>query len=203
MLHISTISISITLFVHHPISRSKYEEHVLYWITINKSGAHTCEQTTARCKHFKAINSNNPYLLGKNHNNRLKRGTKVLIVSGVHKNRHGIIVGHGEVFNILNDIPPKLKVLIATEEIIEVSQAIVRLVDLHNFIGYAIPSDFPFESKIHVKHTPSWGEPREKQTSRWGEPWPRTRSYSSWSETPRIEPTTSSKKARTGDLKQP
>ena len=121
------------------------KKQTLYWLTKhltlwNGEEIGTHESEVGRIEHFSLVDWENPYLFGAQHHNRFKRFTKVLITEGDYLNYHGIIVGHKKDFDILDDSPPIVKVLIGTGQILELSQAILFLVDIHNKLPFAIPS---------------------------------------------------------------
>ena len=102
--------------------------------------------------HFGSCNWNFPLLLGSQHNNRFKRNTKVYVLSGIHQGKHGIVVGHGNGFDLkaggTGSKSPLLKLLLVNQLSGEckhnnVHQDLVKLVDLHNQIDYAVPACGP------------------------------------------------------------
>ena len=86
----------------------------------------------------------NPYLFGKQHHNRFKIGTKVHILEGYFTGLHGVVVGHKQGFDLLDErTGPSLKILIVNiagvYEVINVAQWVVKLIDLHEVLPFAIP----------------------------------------------------------------
>ena len=134
-------------------------EQTFNWIT--KKITSTCrdDKRIERRFHFERVHSCNPYLLGVNNHNRFKRYTKLLIIRGFFEGEHGIVVGHFQDYNILGDRPNTLKVLISSEEIVNISQADVKLLDLHNFLPFAIPTkhaNIPTKRSISKKRKSAW-----------------------------------------------
>ena len=98
-----------------------------------------------------------PLLLGSQHSNRFKRNTKVYVLFGVDKGRHGVVIGHQIGFNLKDwgspeGKSPVLKVLMACKEtgyleVRDVHQDLVKLVDLHNRLPFGVPrlhaSEYP------------------------------------------------------------
>ena len=116
---------------------------------------------------FKNINWWFPLLLGSQHNNRFKRDTKVFVLSGLHKGRHGTVVGHGVGFEINrwgseiethphyfeDNRSPLLKILFicperGVEEILDIRQDIVKLADLFNLLAFGLPVKSPVDPKV-------------------------------------------------------
>ena len=66
------------------------------------------------------------------------------ILGGPFSGRHGSVVGHLRDFNILDERSPVLKILTVDSlnrlEIVNVLQHIVKIIDLHNRIDFAIPT---------------------------------------------------------------
>ena len=99
--------------------------------------------------HFQNVNAYNPYLFEKQYYNRLILGTKMYILSDHFENYFGFIVGHVIDFYIKSDTHPDIKILIADSlgitppNIHTISRWIVKNVDLHNTIGFAVPSKPP------------------------------------------------------------
>ena len=127
-------------------------------------------RVTTLAKHFESCNWFFPLLLGSQHNNRFKRDTKVYVLSGPHKGKHGTVVGHGTNFELkrwgsqefLDNRSPLLKVLLFSPtldklEVHDIRQDTVKLIDLHKKLNFALPSSRP--SKI-VKE---YGDPRKKR----------------------------------------
>ena len=130
--------------IYEDTTNGPIKKQTLYWLTKhltlwNGEEIGTHESEVGRIEHFSRVDWESPYLLGVQHHNRFKRFTKVLITAGDFLNYHGIVVGHKKDFDILEDSSPIVKVLIGTGQIIEVSQAILFLVDIHNKLPYAIP----------------------------------------------------------------
>ena len=116
-------------------------------------------------KYFNYVNWSFPFLLGSQHTNRFKWNTKVFILSGILEGRHGTIIGHGSNFNLkrwgsklgtglhhfIDNRSPLLKVLLICPKtgILELHggrQDTVKLVDLHDILGFASPSLSPWSS---------------------------------------------------------
>ena len=125
-------------------SSTRHCSHTFLWLT--KSTKNICSEasTERRADHFSGLNESNPYLFGKQHHNRLKIGTKIYVLEGRFKGSHRIIVGHKQGFNLFNeDKDPILQVLLVDlagrYEVYNISQWIIKLVDLHNILGFGIP----------------------------------------------------------------
>ena len=122
---------------------------VLWWKTPYVKGINTPEKEEERLKHWRSVNSYHPYLFGKQHFNRLIRGTKVYVLSGTFKDYYGTVVGHKGGFDINNNKAPRLKILLTDSEGISppliyiISQWIVKIIDFHNKVGFAIPTKSP------------------------------------------------------------
>ena len=107
--------------------------------------------------HFGPCNWSMPLFLGSQHSNRFKRNTKVYVLFGVDKGRHGVVIGHQIGFNLKDwgspeGKSPVLKVLMACKEtgyleVRDVHQDLVKLVDLHNRLPFGVPrlrlSEYP------------------------------------------------------------
>ena len=150
------------------LANEKVVEEVLYWNTATKNITTTVERELNRkkglVKHFLSVNWDFPLLLGSQHNNRFRRDTKVYVLSGEHKGRHGTIVGHGSDFDIRrwgseldtapdyfeNNKAPLLKVVLCEKtgilKVHDIRQDTVKLVDLHDVLGFAFPSLSPWSS---------------------------------------------------------
>ena len=114
-------------------------------------------------EHFKSCNWSFPLLLGSQHNNRFKRDTKVYVLSGEHKGKHGTVVGHGTNFHLnrwgtelgidphhfTDNRAPLLKVLLINHlgvlKIHDIRQDIVKLIDLHKKLTFALPALRPVD----------------------------------------------------------
>ena len=108
--------------------------------------------------HFKSGNWSFPLLLGSQHNNRFKRDTKIYVLSGEHKGKYGTVVGHGTNFDLnrwgtelgidphhfTDNRAPLLKVLLICPlgvlKIHDIRQDIVKLIDLHRKLKFALPA---------------------------------------------------------------
>ena len=143
-------------------------EKVLYWHTATRNVTTTLKREVNRKKgisnHFLSVNWDFPLLLGSQHNNRFKRDTKVYVLSGEHKGRHGTVVGHGSGFDIrrwgseidtephyfTDNKSPLLKVVFCDKtgilKVHDIRQDTVKLVDLHDVLGFAFPSLSPWSS---------------------------------------------------------
>ena len=121
-----------------------FDTRTYFWITKNKRNINTKEALEKLSQYFSDCNPHFPYLLGFQHHNRLRRGTKVYILEGPFAGRHGSVVGHLCDFNILDDRAPVLKILTVDFsnrlEVVNVLQHIVKIIDLHNRIDFAIPA---------------------------------------------------------------
>ena len=78
-------------------------KETLFWT--KKIGATTTEELQEKHKydlelHFSQCNWFFPLLLGSQHSNRFKRNTKVYVLFGKEKGRHGLVVGHCSGFNL-------------------------------------------------------------------------------------------------------
>ena len=101
-------------------------------------------------EHFANCDWYFPLLLGSQHNNRFKRNTKVYVLSGVYKGRHGTVVGHDSCFDVKawgspTGKSPLLKVLLVCPivkylEVKSIYQDVVKLVDLHDQLDFAVPA---------------------------------------------------------------
>ena len=121
-----------------------FDTRTYFWITKNKKNINSTEAREKLSEYFSSCNPHFPYLLGLQHHNRFKRGTKVYILEGPFSGRHGSVVGHLRDFDILDEKSPVLKVLTVDSsnrlEIVNVLQHIVKIIDLHNRIDFAIPT---------------------------------------------------------------
>ena len=98
---------------------------------------------------FERCNWHMPLLRGSQHNNRFKRNTKVYVMAGEEKGRHGVVVGHEKNFDLKawgtpEGKSPLLYVVFARRyyghlEVKAVRQDLVMLVDLHGFLPFAVP----------------------------------------------------------------
>ena len=94
-------------------------------------------------ENFLELNYANPYLFGKQHRNRFKIGTKVFVLKGYFSGLHGVVVGHKQGFNLFDESKdPILKILLVSKsgeyEIQNISQWIVKLIDLHKILPFGI-----------------------------------------------------------------
>ena len=127
-------------------------EEPFWWIT-KKARTHAIKARllNERNLSLKEINREFPYLFGKQHYNRLVRGTKVFILGGKFKSYHGTVVGHNSGFKIDSDKPPLLKILLASfvvePKVYVISQHLVKIIDLKGSIGFAVPTKAPHASK--------------------------------------------------------
>ena len=123
-------------------------EEPFWWIT-RKACTPKIEARLLNERNFalKEVNSEFPYLFGKQHYNRLVRGTKVFILRGKFNKYHGTIVGHNSGFDIDSEKPQLLKILLANAthepKVHVVSQHLVKIIDLKGIIGFAIPTKAP------------------------------------------------------------
>ena len=109
---------------------------------------------------YSVTNFCNVYWLGAKHNNRLKRGTKVYMVKGSLKGKHGTIVGHVPGFSVFKDPRSvhRVRVLLVTGCIEEVRQDYLRLVDLYQELPLGIPK--PLAKKRPNKGWDGWDKGR-------------------------------------------
>ena len=122
------------------------EEVSLFW-----KGAAADDQPNPKPRpdFFERCNWHVPLLRGSQHNNRFKRNTKVYVLSGEEKGRHGVVVGHEPNFDLKawgtpEGKLPLLYVVFARGhygklEVKAVRQDVVKLVDLHGFLPFAVP----------------------------------------------------------------
>ena len=122
-------------------------------------------------KYFTTFDWKFPLLLGSQHRNRVKRDTKVYILSGPHKGRHGTVVGHGSNFDLKrwgseidvdpyhfsDNRSPLLKVYFicpvrGVGEILDIRQDIVKLVDLQNQLKFGLPVLGPVNAKVKYNY---------------------------------------------------
>ena len=115
--------------------------HIFEWkvLNIGPKGGRTKQSEIDLL--FSVTNFSNAYLWGANHNNRLRRGTKVYLVKGELDGEHGTVVGHVPGFSIHNN--PRsvhyLIVLLSSGCAEAVRQDFVKLVDLHQQLPFGIP----------------------------------------------------------------
>ena len=85
-----------------------------FWWTAAKGGTPKIEARLRNERNFcvKEINKEFSFLFGSQHYNRLARGVKVFISSGIYKDYYGIVVGHAFGFDIDSSNPPILKILL-------------------------------------------------------------------------------------------
>ena len=73
-------------------------KETLFWRTEIKKTKKADEREDVRnielLEHYRKCNWYMPLLLGSQHNNRFTRNTKVYVLSGAYKGRHGTIIGH-------------------------------------------------------------------------------------------------------------
>ena len=105
---------------------------------------------------YAVTNFCNVYWLGSKHNNRLKSGTKVYMVEGAFKNKHGTIVGHVPGFSLFKDPRSvhRVQVLLASGCVKEVRQDHLRLVDLYQELPLGIPK--PLVKKKSETYGSGW-----------------------------------------------
>ena len=124
-------------------------KETLFWRTGIRKVTTRKEREIVRKKklmeHFANCNWYFPLLLGSQHNNRFKRNTKIYVLSGVYKGRHGTVVGHDSCFDLKAGKLLLLKVILVcplTEylEVKSIYQDVVKLVDLHNQLDFAVPA---------------------------------------------------------------
>lgn len=135
-------------------------KETLFWRTgirkVKKADVSEHEEATKLMNHFAVCNWCMPLLLGSQHNNRFKRNTKVYVLSGEHKGRHGTVVGHDSGFDLkARDTyagkSPRLRVILMcpltkTFEVKGIHQDVVKLVDLHNQLEFGLPALCPSDS---------------------------------------------------------
>lgn len=130
-------------------------EETLYWMCISTEDLRDQMVRVGRKRqkmdkdHFGPCNWSMPLLLGSQHSNRFKRNTKVYVLFGVDKGRHGVVIGHQIAFNLKDwgspeGKSPVLKVLMVCREtgyleVRDVHQDLVKLVDLHNRLPFGVP----------------------------------------------------------------
>ena len=145
--------------VQNPVLLLKAQQSIIYtkipeleepflWIT-KKSCTPKIDARLLNERKFalREVNSEFPYLFGKQYYNRLVRGTKVFIICGKLNMYHGMIVCHYSGFDINSKKPPLLKVLLANAthepKVHVVSQHLVKIIDLKGIVGFAIPTKAP------------------------------------------------------------
>ena len=182
-------SICLSVFEHSSYNAKKVSEtnevitkKTLFWTTENfykatkKFRSYGERQKDVRIfrqeSHFTSCNWYFPLLLGSQHNNRFKRNTKVYILSGTHKGKHGTVVGHGKNFNVKrwgssweDNRSPLLKVLLICPStgllgVHDIRQDIVKLVDLHQKLFFALPALRPVDLEEEYVH---FGKKRRKR----------------------------------------
>ena len=122
-----------------------HEEVSLFW----KGAAADDPNPKPRSDFFERCNWYMPLLRGSQHSNRFKRNTKVYVLSGEEKGRHGVVVGHEKNFDLKawgtpEGKSPLLYVVFARKyyghlELKAVRQDVVKLVDLHGRLPFAVP----------------------------------------------------------------
>ena len=123
-----------------------------WWSTKKKKNLKSLKSIKERDEYLQEFPSKFPYLFGRQHYNRLIRGTKVYILEGEFKNYFGTIVGYRSDFETESEALPILRILITdakglkTPVVQTVSQSIVKIIDFFNRIGFAVPTSAP-ESK--------------------------------------------------------
>ena len=127
-------------------------EEPFWWLTKKaRTPAIQARLLNERNLSVKEINGEFPYLFGKQHYNRLIRGTKVFILGGKFKRYHGTVVGHNSGFQIDSDKSPLLKILLASfvvePKVYVIFQHLVKIIDLKGNIGFAVPTKAPHASK--------------------------------------------------------
>ena len=118
---------------------TKRVKDTYHWIVYRWPGVNYWGEVQRRYDHFFQVNQNNPYLLGSQHIHGFIRGTKLLIISGTNKGKHGVVVGHQTTFSF--HITPTLFILLADESITSESQDNIKLLDLHGYLPFAVPFD--------------------------------------------------------------
>ena len=131
-------------------------KETLFWRTEIKKTKKADEREDVRnielLEHYRKCNWYMPLLLGSQHNNRFKRNTKVYVLSGEYKGRHGTIIGHDSGFDLKawgsGAKSPLLRVVLMCPstrrlEVRNIHQDVVKLVDLHNKLEFALPALFP------------------------------------------------------------
>ena len=130
-------------------------EEILYWRAVAPKVQRDRKRQKKSKEHFEECNWYMPLLLGSQHSNRFKRNSKVYVLFGEHKGRHGVVIGHRIGFNIKEwgsptGKSPLLKLLMVNREtgyleVRDVFQDVVKLVDLHDFLPFAVPMLAPSE----------------------------------------------------------
>ena len=121
-----------------PVKRPTYK---LHWIVKRWRGVNTFTQIQKRHDEFYKVNWQSKGLFCVRYNHKfLVRGTKVLILYGDLKGKHGVVIDTGTI-NHVSQVAPTVVILLANQQKVTTYQFNLQLVDPQGVLPFAIPFD--------------------------------------------------------------
>ena len=136
-------------------------EEKLHWQVVVPEYSRCIKRQKKASDNVRLHNWSMPLLLGSQHANRFRRNTKVYVLFGEHRGRHGVVVGHEVGFSVKSwgsgdGKSPMLKILMVHREtgdleIKDIRQEVVKLVDLHGLLPFGVPMLDPSIANTEIK----------------------------------------------------